>query len=55
MTALYPPLYYVVVSDVRYRYPVLWITLLAAGFGIREAVALLARRFSRAPAPGTPR
>ncbi len=29
---LYPILYYVVVSDVRYRYPILWLTLLPAGF-----------------------
>ncbi|MFC5864336.1 hypothetical protein ACFPT7_18665 [Acidicapsa dinghuensis] len=33
--ALYPLLYYVVVSDMRYRYPVLWISLLAAGYLIR--------------------
>jgi hypothetical protein len=30
--ALYPVMYYVVVSDVRYRYPILWLTLLPAGF-----------------------
>jgi nitrate reductase NapE component len=29
--ALYPVMYYVVVSDVRYRYPILWLTLLPAG------------------------
>jgi hypothetical protein len=29
---LYPLMYYVVVSDIRYRYPVLWISLLAAGY-----------------------
>jgi hypothetical protein len=32
VAALYPLLYYVVVSDVRYRYPVLWISLLCAGY-----------------------
>ena len=29
---LYPPMYYAVVSDVRYRYPVLWLSLLPAGY-----------------------
>ncbi len=29
---LYPLIYYIVVSDVRYRYPVIWLTLLPAGF-----------------------
>ncbi len=28
----YPLIYYVVVSDVRYRYPVLWLSLLPAGY-----------------------
>jgi len=28
----YPLLYYIVVSDVRYRYPLLWISLLCAGY-----------------------
>jgi hypothetical protein len=31
---LFPVMYYVVVSDVRYRYPILWLTLLPAGFFI---------------------
>jgi hypothetical protein len=30
--ALFPVLYYVVQSDIRYRYPILWISLLAAGY-----------------------
>jgi hypothetical protein len=29
---VYPILYYVVISDPRYRYPVLWLTLLLAGY-----------------------
>lgn len=29
---LYPVMYYVVVADTRYRYPIMWLTLLAAGF-----------------------
>ncbi len=28
---IYPLMYYIVVSDVRYRLPVLWLTLVAAG------------------------
>jgi hypothetical protein len=30
--ALYPCLYYLVVSDYRYRYPILWLSLLPAGY-----------------------
>jgi hypothetical protein len=30
--SIYPLMYYIVVSDVRYRLPVLWLTLLLAGF-----------------------
>ncbi len=33
---LYPLMYYLVVTDVRYRYPVLWITLLCAGCFLRD-------------------
>ena len=29
---IYPGMYYIVVSDVRYRYPVLWLSELAAGY-----------------------
>lgn len=29
---LYPLMYYIVVSDTRYRYPILWISALAAGY-----------------------
>ena len=29
---IFPGMYYVVVSDIRYRYPVLWLTLLPAGY-----------------------
>ncbi|HEX4285805.1 MAG TPA: hypothetical protein VHZ28_11990 [Terracidiphilus sp.] len=36
--ALYPPMYYLVVSDVRYRYPVLWLSLLPAGYFLSELV-----------------
>jgi len=33
---VYPLMYYLVVSDVRYRYPVLWLSLLPAGYFICE-------------------
>jgi len=36
--AAYPVLYYVVVSDVRYRYPVLWLSLLPAGYFLVSTV-----------------
>jgi hypothetical protein len=36
--AIFPVLYYVSVSDVRYRYPILWLSLLPAGYFISEAV-----------------
>jgi hypothetical protein len=29
---LYPPVYYIVVSDVRYRVPILWLSCLCAGY-----------------------
>ncbi len=36
VSAIYPLMYYVVVSDMRYRYPVLWLSLLQAGYFLRE-------------------
>lgn len=36
--AIYPLMYYLVVSDVRYRYPVLWLSLLPAGYFICEVL-----------------
>ena len=35
---VYPCLYYVVVSDYRYRYPILWLSLLPAGYAISLAL-----------------
>lgn len=37
---IYPLMYYIVVSDVRYRYPVLWLSLLPAGYFIDSVVQL---------------
>jgi len=42
--AVYPPIYYVVVSDVRYRYPVLWLTFLSAGYLLTRLLRLLQAR-----------
>jgi hypothetical protein len=36
--AIYPPMYYIVVSDMRYRYPILFLSLLSAGYFISEAL-----------------
>jgi hypothetical protein len=44
--AIYPALYYIVVSGMRYRYPILWTSLLPAGY----AAAAAARRRGRRPA-----
>jgi|SRR5579871_857983 len=37
---LYPLVYYLVQSSVRFRYPILWLSLLAAGYGIIQLVNL---------------
>jgi hypothetical protein len=34
--AIYPPMFYIVVSDMRYRYPILFLSLLSAGYFIRD-------------------
>jgi hypothetical protein len=40
--AAYPLFYYVVVSDVRYRYPILWLSLLPAGYLLSRLIGGLA-------------
>lgn len=42
--AIYPLLYYIVVSDVRYRYPILWISALAAGYFLAQLRSWIERR-----------
>lgn len=42
---VYPLMYYVVVSDMRYRYPILWISALAAGYFVRVFESRLRARF----------
>lgn len=45
--AAYPLLYYVVVSDIRYRYPILWLSLLPAGYLLSRLIG------GRAAAPSS--
>jgi hypothetical protein len=47
VAAAYPLLYYVVVSDVRYRYPLLWLSLLCAGYLLSDLAGTLSRRLQR--------
>jgi hypothetical protein len=49
--ALYPLMYYVVVSDMRYRYPVLWLSLLPAGYFIAALVEGTLERTRQTVAP----
>ncbi len=44
---IYPLMYYVVVSDVRYRLPVLWLSLLPTGYLVRYATQLIIHRTQR--------
>lgn len=41
---VYPILYYIVVSDVRYRYPILWVSLLPCGYFLQWIVQRFRRR-----------
>lgn len=38
---LYPLIYYIVVTNVRYRYPVLWLSLLPAGYFVLQFLRLV--------------
>jgi len=42
----YPAMYYIVVSDIRYRYPVLWISLLLAGYFLSDVAEVWSRNRS---------
>jgi hypothetical protein len=46
---VYPLMYYVVMSSPRYRYPILWLTLLPAGYFTQWLGALLAPGFRSMP------
>jgi len=41
--AVYPSLYYIAVSDYRYRYPILWLSLLPAGYAVSLAIGWTGR------------
>jgi hypothetical protein len=43
--ALYPMVYYVVEANSRYRYPILWVTLLCAGYALWQVAQRLFPRF----------
>ena len=45
----FPPIYYIVQFDPRYRFPILWVTLLLAGFLIAELAKGIRTRFGRKP------
>lgn len=45
----YPLVYYVIVSDVRYRYPILWLSLLPAGYLFVWLVRLARERWQSIP------
>jgi hypothetical protein len=46
--AIYPLMYYVVVSDMRYRFPILWLSLLPAGYFLCELLG----RHAKVPIEG---
>jgi hypothetical protein len=52
--AVYPLVYYIVVASDRYRYPILWTSLLPAGYGLAALVPAVKRKMlgtSSVPAP----
>ena len=42
--AAYPAMYYVVVADIRYRYPILWLSLLAFGYLVERVRVRIVQR-----------
>ncbi len=44
--ALFPPVYYLVQFEERYRYPILWITWILAAWAVQAAAARLRRKFA---------
>ena len=46
---VYPLMYYIVVSDVRYRLPILWLSLLAAGYFLTHASKRIFHRIADLP------
>jgi hypothetical protein len=54
VAATYPLLYYVVVSDVRYRYPLLWLSLLCAGYLLDDVATRRSVKPGRFPKVSSP-
>jgi hypothetical protein len=50
---LYPLLYYFNVSDYRYRYPILWLSLIFAGYSVSLCAGALKRRTDLLPVSST--
>ena len=48
--AVYPLIYYIVISSERYRYPMLWTSLLPAGYFLEAAWQIWRRIIAVAPA-----
>jgi hypothetical protein len=46
---IYPLMYYLVVTDMRYRYPVIWLSLLPAGYFIRAISPIRPEVFAMPP------
>jgi len=49
---VYPLLYYIVVSDIRYRYPVLWLSLLPAGYWLGDVAEGCSRMSAKTRSEG---
>ncbi|MGA2436227.1 MAG: hypothetical protein ABSG25_13200 [Bryobacteraceae bacterium] len=45
--ALYPPIYYIIISDERYRVPILWLSCLAAGYFVSSLIQVWSKHRSR--------
>jgi hypothetical protein len=46
---LYPAMYYIVMADLRYRYPILWTSLLPAGYAVAVFCRTLIAEYRRRP------
>jgi len=47
--SVYPLVYYVMVSDIRYRIPILWLSCLTAGYFLHALAMTFSRRGSALP------
>jgi hypothetical protein len=51
---IYPAVYYLVQSSVRFRYPILWLSLLPAGYCLRAMAQWVKAHWVKAPFAGSP-